>query len=221
MTHDDPLRKLPPEDASSEEIEILEVVGVDETGAPVDGAAPSDDVEVVFEEADEGADENEESAAPAADAAFVRERLIRLQADFENFKKRVDRERHDHLRHATGDLVTRLLPILDNFERAMASARGEGGVEPFLEGVGLIQRQLIEELRREGLRPMDALGAPFDPEIHEAVATDTDAAAPDHTVTHVFQRGYYFHDRVLRPALVRVRLDVAERTEDVGEGDEA
>jgi molecular chaperone GrpE len=219
MSHDDPLRKIPPEDEGGEEIEILEVVGLDEDGVPVEDTASSDDVEVVFEDG-EGPPEDVRIVASGEELA-LRERLIRLQADFENFKKRVDRERYDHLRYATGELVARLLSVLDNFERAMAAARVDRGVEPFLEGVGLIQRQLIEELKREGLRPMDALGSTFDPEIHEAVATDTDAAAPEHTVTHVFQRGYYFHDRVLRPALVRVRLGGSEEVGDADGGGEA
>lgn len=223
MTHDDPLRKLPPEDAAAEEIEILEVVGVDESGAPVDAPASEDDVEVVFEEAESDAGAEGGVEADDGEAAALRERLIRLQADFENYKKRVDRERYDHVRHATGDLVGRLLPVLDNFERAMAAARMDGDVAPFLQGVGLIQRQLLDELRREGLISMDALGKTFDPEIHEAVATEAGdgAEAPDHTVTHVFQRGYYFHDRVLRPALVRVRLDGSGGSEEPAGVDEA
>lgn len=218
MTHDDPLRKIPPKDAAAEEIEILEVVGVDENGAPVDAPASEDDVEVVFEEAESDAGTGRGAGSGEDDQAALRERLVRLQADFENFRKRTDRERYDHVRHATGDLVSRLLPVLDNFERAMAAARTDGDAAPFLEGVGLIQRQLLEELRREGLRPMDALGTTFDPEIHEAVATEADdgTQAPDHTVTHVFQRGYFFHDRVLRPALVRVRLDGSGGPEEPG-----
>ena len=76
-----------------------------------------------------------------------------------------------------------------------------------IEGVTLIQRQLLAELEAEGLRGMGNVGEVFDPERHEAVATDPDSPCPPHTVTHVFQRGYFFHDRVLRPAMVRVRVD--------------
>jgi molecular chaperone GrpE len=210
MAADDPLRKIPPEPDPSDDIEILEVVGLDEDGAPVVSEedadeAGADDVEVVFEDAaPEGG-----LPAPASppEDAVLRERILRLQADFDNFKKRIERERLDHLRHATGDLVTRLLPVLDNFERAVASAR-PGGSDPVLHGVLLIHKQFLDELKKEGLRPMDGVGEPFDPTLHEAVATDPDAAAAPNTVTHVFQRGYFFHDRVLRPALVRVSVDV-------------
>src|SRR5262249_52045779 len=140
----------------------------------------------------------------------LRERLLRLQADFENFKKRTERERVDHLRHVTAGLLVRLLPVLDNFDRAIASARSLSGADPMVNGIILVQRQLLDELRTEGLRPMESLGARFDPSVHDAVATDPDPRVPAHTVTQVFQRGYYLHDRVLRPALVRVRVDAAD-----------
>jgi molecular chaperone GrpE (heat shock protein) len=195
---------MPPEPDPRDDIEILEVVGLDEDGVPLETAEDEDDVEVVFEE----------PAAPRRPASVVedpalRERFVRLQADFENFKKRIDRERGDYFRHATGDLVGRLLPVLDNFERALAAARtrSSAGFDPLTEGVVLIQRQLLEELSREGLRPMEAVGSAFDPQMHEAVATDPGSAAPPGTVTAVLQRGYFFHDRVLRAALVRVSVD--------------
>jgi molecular chaperone GrpE len=79
-----------------------------------------------------------------------------------------------------------------------------------IEGLALIQRQLAAELEAEGLRPMESVGELFDPERHEAVATDPEAPVPPHTVTQVFQRGYFLHDRVLRPAMVRVRVDESE-----------
>jgi len=144
---------------------------------------------------------------PVEDPA-LKERFLRLQADFENYKKRIERERSDYFRHATSGLVARLLPVLDNFERAIAAARGraDAGGDALTEGVALIQRQLLDELAREGLHPMDPVGAPFDPELHEAVATDPASDAPSHTVTAVLQRGWFFHDRVLRAALVRVSV---------------
>jgi len=203
--------RLPADPGSAEDIEILEVVGVDENGAPLAGADP-DDVEVVFEEADSA----EETASPRGDLspsvenADLRERLLRLQADFENFKKRIDRERFDHFRYSTFDLVGRILPVLDNFERAMTAARPGTSGDALIEGVALIQRQLLAELEAEGLRGMESVGELFDPERHEAVATDPDSPLPPHTVTHVFQRGYFLHDRVLRPAMVRVRVEESE-----------
>jgi molecular chaperone GrpE len=209
-----PGRPLPSDADPMDDIEILEVVGVDENGAPVvdDDAQAAEDVEVVFEDAP--APEAPEARPESADAADERrellERLLRLQADFENFKKRIERERLDHLRHATSDLLGRLLPVLDNFERAIAAFRPGGSADAVIEGIGLIHRQLLSELEREGLRGMESFGQPFDPVLHEAVATDPDAPMPPHTVTHVFQRGYFLHDRLLRPAMVRVRVDACE-----------
>ena len=211
MSNDSSKPRLPADVESAEDIEILEVVGLDEDGAPIDASDP-DDVEVLFDEA-EAVETPDPSGAPDAgtgEATELRERLMRLQADFENFKKRMERERFDHFRYATVALVGRILPVLDNFERAMSAARPGESSNALVEGVALIQRQLLAELEAEGLRSMDSVGELFDPELHDAVATDPDSPLPAHTVTHVFQRGYFLHDRVLRPALVRVRVDTSE-----------
>jgi molecular chaperone GrpE len=203
-------RGLPPDADNTEDIEILEVVGVDEDGTPIETVDP-DDIEVVFDDAPGDADD-----APAAPSGVtieeiqLRDRLMRLQADFENFKKRIDRERIDHFRYATAELVVRILPVLDNFERAMAAARPGTSADALLEGLVLVKRQLVAELEVEGLRPMDSVGEAFNPERHEAVATDPDSPMPPHTVTQEFARGYFFHDRVLRPAMVRVSVDPAD-----------
>lgn len=211
MPQDDTGRRLRDDAESAEDIEILEVVGVDEDGVPIETVDP-DDIELVFDEQSAAADAPpaERPAPPSAEDRELRERLVRLQADFENFKKRIDRERLDHFRYATAELIGRVLPVLDNFDRAMAAARPGAPTEALLEGMLLIQRQLITTLAAEGLRPMESVGETFDPERHEAVATDPDSPMPPHTVTHVFQRGYFLHDRVLRPAMVRVRVDESE-----------
>ena len=166
-----------------------------------------DDVEVLFEDGVPESVEEERAPAPSVEEAQLRDRLIRLQADFENFKKRIDRERIDHFRYATAELVGRILPVLDNFERAMAAARPGTSGNALVEGIMLVQRQLITELEAEGLKAMDCVGETFDPELHEAVATDTGSPMAPHAVTEVFQRGYFLHDRVLRPAMVRVRVE--------------
>ena len=196
---------------SAEDLEILEIVGLDENGIPLADTDP-DDVEVVFDESGSSGEPRTSQAglSPSVGDVDLRERLLRLQADFENFKKRIDRERVDHVRYATFGLVGRILPVLDNFERAMAGARPGEASDALIEGVALIQRQLVSELAAEGLRAMDSVGEPFDPEQHEAVATDLDSPLPPHTVTHVFRKGYFLNHRVLRPAMVRVRIDPSE-----------
>jgi molecular chaperone GrpE len=211
MTHHKTGRPLPSDPDDSADIEILEVVGLDEDGTPIASPDP-DDVEVVFEDsvpAAEPAAREERPDAPVEDPK-LRERLLRLQADFENFKKRTERERVDHFRYATFELVARILPVLDNLERAMAAAGPSAARDALVTGVALIHRQLITELEVEGLRPMESVGELFDPVRHEAVATDPDSPMPPHTVTEVFRRGYFLHDRVLRPAMVRVRVDASE-----------
>ena len=119
----------------------------------------------------------------------------------------MERERIEHRLRATESLLARLLPVLDNFERALAARAGEDGLR---SGVQMIYRQLFDELRREGLRPVEALGQTFDPAVHEAVATTTDSGLPPHTVVGELQRGYFFGDRLLRPSLVRVQTDDGE-----------
>lgn len=198
------------EPTQPDDVEILEIVGMsDEAPAPAAG----DDAAGLSESAAEG---------PSADAATreAEERLLRLRADFENFRKRIERERAEHSRYATAALVERLLPVLDNLERALASVRPGASADSLAEGVALTQRQLVEELRREGLTPVEALGRPFDPEVHEAVAAAPSGGAAPNTVVEEFQRGYYFGDRLLRPALVRVAVG-AVGAADRGESGEA
>ena len=185
-----------------DEIEILEVVGLDEETP----AAEEVEVEVEFDDDGGLIPEPPRAAAAAAAGADAdqRERYLRLYADFENLKKRVERERVEHRLRATESLLGRLLPVLDNFERALAAKAGEDGLR---SGVQMIYRQLFDELRREGLRPVEALGQAFDPTVHEAVATTSDSGLPAHTVVGELQRGYFFGDRLLRPSLVRVQTD--------------
>ncbi len=189
----------------NEEIEILEVEGLAE---PVE-EGERDEVVVDFEEPSAPPPRVEERREDPAG----RERLLRLQADFENLRKRIEREQAEFRTIATIRLVTELLPVLDNLERALASERLEGESTAFRAGVELIQRQLVDALRKEGLRPVDALGQAFDPEIHEAVAVTTAPGLPENTVIEEIQRGYFLQERLLRPALVRVSVGGEARDE--------
>ncbi len=180
-------------DSGEDDIEILEIVGLDEDG------------EVISFE-DDPASEPSSASEPAESVSEERERLLRLQADFENLKKRSAKEAADHRRYAALAMVDRLLPIIDNFERAMEMAPARDGDNAFRQGVELIYRQLMEELKKEGLTPVDAVGCTFDPNLHEAVETGCSDDHPPHTVTKEFLKGYRFQDRLLRPAMVRVNL---------------
>ena len=127
----------------------------------------------------------------------------RSQADFTNYRRRAEQEREEYVRYAEGGIIRDLLPILDDFERALQSTPAELKQLPWVEGVTLIERKMRALLESHGLTPIDALGKEFDPHQHEAVMRDDDAG--DHlVVTGELQRGDRRHDRVLRPTMVRV-----------------
>jgi molecular chaperone GrpE len=126
------------------------------------------------------------------------------QADFENYQKRAARDREQERRYAQSPLALALLPALDNLERALAAARQAGDNGPLAQGVALVQSQLLDALRRNGVTPIEAQGQPFDPNRHEAVMQQPSATQPPGTVLQALQQGFQLHDRVLRPASVIV-----------------
>jgi molecular chaperone GrpE len=138
-----------------------------------------------------------------SELADLRDRSIRTLADFENYRRRAERERDDLKRYAVGEALRELLPVVDNLQRALAAG---GSVDDLKTGVELTLRQFTELLRQRGIAEVQALGAPFDPAVHEAVATVPDASVAVPTVIDELQRGYTLHGRLLRPALVRVAM---------------
>ena len=133
----------------------------------------------------------------------MKDRVMRTLADFENYRKRVDREKQDYFKYALADTIRDLLPVLDNFDRALDHA--EQG-DDFHKGVLLIYKQLFDVLKRHGVTVIEESGVHFDPNIHEAVVREENAEVPSHTVVAVLQKGYFLHDRLLRPALVKVAV---------------
>lgn len=131
------------------------------------------------------------------------ERLQRKQAELENFRKRLQREKEDFLQHATADLVRALLPALDAFDRALKH-RDANIPEDFYQGMDLIYRQLLEVLGRAGLSPVETAGKLFDPHFHQAVETVQVPGARDQEIVEELQRGYRLKHRLLRPAIVKV-----------------
>lgn len=136
------------------------------------------------------------------------DRLLRLAAEFENYKKRTRREWELHEKQANAGLVKGLLHVLDDFSRAL-EASGEAG-EQFRAGIRLINASLTDILARNGLSEIDAAGKPFDPQVHEAVGELESGDIPPGHVAEVLQRGYMFHDQVLRPARVLVAKGTGE-----------
>ncbi|MBN2305285.1 MAG: nucleotide exchange factor GrpE [Anaerolineae bacterium] len=129
--------------------------------------------------------------------------LQRERATFQNYKKRIEREREDQRQAITGGLLLKLLPTLDDFHRAMAAVPADQR-DQWFEGVALIQRKLERFLEDAGVTEIEAEGQPFDPKFHEAISVDADSEAESGTITQVLQRGYKHGERVLRPAMVRV-----------------
>lgn len=224
---------VPPDAFDADDVEILEVVGVEDDA--VDSVSPSEAAEPIgdseefllgFDDDDDpdslgvapppGATVDLDDEQPAGvegdpGAESDRRQLLRLRADYDNLRKRIGRERDEFELHANAALVGRLLPVLDNLERAMAAGVNTDQTDVLREGLVMIHGQLTEELRREGLRAIVSVGQPFDPQLHDAVATDPDSDRPANEILEEFQRGYLFHDRVLRHAMVRVSTNGFEQ----------
>jgi molecular chaperone GrpE len=131
----------------------------------------------------------------------LQDRLLRTAADFDNYRKRVDRERRDLAEQTAGEAIKDLLPIIDNLERALQAAAED---DPLRKGVELIHKQMLEMLRKRGVTPIEALGADFDPNVHEAVTHEESDQHREGEVMEELQRGYKVGERLLRPAMVKV-----------------
>jgi len=140
-----------------------------------------------------------------ADLDELRQTLQRRQADFENYRKRVEKERFEDSKRATGRVIETLIPIIDGFEHALAAHR-EAEYENYRKGFELIHKQLLDNLAKLGAERVEPLGKPFDPHLHQAVDRVETSEHADGTILQVFQPGYVFHGRVLRPAMVRVAV---------------
>lgn len=134
------------------------------------------------------------------------ERLLRLQADFDNFRKRALKDRQEAVHYGHQNLFKDLLSVVDNLDRAIEHAResGGGGLESFLQGVELVRRELMAVFEKHHVTEIDALGRPFDPALHEAMAQVESGEAPPNTVIDVLQKGFQLRDRLVRPARVIV-----------------
>ena len=150
-----------------------------------------------------------EAEAKAREAAEAHDRYLRTLAEFDNYRKRVLREREEWRRQAQAELLREILPVVDNFHRALAADPGGSGDQGFRSGVELIHRDFLKALERIGVRPFSAAGELFDPARHEAVARVERGDVADQTVVEEALRGYLFHDRVLRPAQVVVSVEPA------------
>jgi len=142
-------------------------------------------------------------AALKAERDALQDRLLRTAAEFDNYRKRIDRERREQSDAAASSLLSEVLPVVDNLERALQSPSGPEAAG-FRAGVELILRQLLDLLRKRGVTPIEALGADFDPRFHQAVSQEASDAHRDGEVMEEMQRGYMLGERLLRPAMVKV-----------------
>jgi molecular chaperone GrpE len=133
----------------------------------------------------------------------LQDRLLRTAAEFDNYRKRMERERGEFAAYASGEVLLDLLPIIDNFERALQAPAG-GDPEALRKGVELIHKQMLEVLRKRGVKPIEALGTMFDPNFHQAVIQESSADHREGEVIQELQRGYMLGERLLRPAMVKV-----------------
>jgi molecular chaperone GrpE len=141
----------------------------------------------------------------ATDLEDLRQTLRRRQADFDNYKKRIEKERAEDSKRTTARLIEALIPVIDGFEQALAAHR-EAEYENYRRGFELIYKQLLDNISKLGVERIDPTGKPFDPHLHQAMDRTETTEHEDGTVLQVFQPSYVFHGRVLRPAMVRVAV---------------
>jgi molecular chaperone GrpE len=153
----------------------------------------------------DSAKENAEMAKLMADLDELRQSMLRSQADFANYRKRIEKERFEDSKRATARVIEGLIPVIDGFEHALAAHR-EAEYENYRKGFELIYKQLLDNITKLGAERIDPVGKPFDPHLHQAMDRTETTEERDGTILQVFQPGYVFHGRVLRPAMVRVAV---------------
>jgi molecular chaperone GrpE len=153
----------------------------------------------------------------------IYDRLLRKHADFENYRKRIEKDKREFRQYVLAEFLSELLPILDNFERALSHS-DEQPDSQYRRGVELIYRQLRDLMERKGLKEIEIQDQPFDPNFHEAIARELRNDLPENTILEQLQKGYLFHNKLLRPAMVKVSYraeSLEESTPDVAEQPEA
>jgi molecular chaperone GrpE len=176
-----------------------EPIGIDAELAAGDPAAEA----AVDPPSATAADQDSEFAALQRERDEIYDRLLRKTAEFDNYRKRIDKERRDQIEWAAADVLGEVLNVLDDFERAL-SVDAPPEAQAYRAGVELIHRQLGEILRKRGATPFDTLGADFDPHLHQAVAYEETPGAREGEIIGELRKGYKLGERLLRPALVRV-----------------
>ncbi|UUZ85479.1 nucleotide exchange factor GrpE [Paenibacillus sp. P26] len=174
-----------------------------ETGATYTNEAP--------EAADQAAESSEAGQVAGAElekhkqlAEENYQRYLRAQADFDNYRRRTMKEKEEFAKYASQKLIEQMLPVVDNFERALATSKDSKDYDALAKGIDMIFRQLDQVLAAEGLKPMESVGTPFNPEFHQAIMQVESEEHEEGIVVEEVQKGYMLKDKVLRPAMVKV-----------------
>nr|WP_325190342.1 nucleotide exchange factor GrpE [uncultured Selenomonas sp.] len=184
--------------------EMQERAEQEETAQSVEEEVAQNDAEPSADTDDEAEEEHEENPVAVLEAELKEksDRILRLQADFENFRRRTAKEKEELTAVITQNMLTDLLPLLDNFERAMMVEQTD--IEAFQKGVEMIFSQLREVMEKHGLEKIEAEGQVFDPNLHQAVMRVENPDVEDGMITQVLQQGYRAKGRVIRPSMVQV-----------------
>ena len=225
---------LSPDDSDGEEIVIVGPDGEEtpiSAGAPVQAAAPqaaaappAPTPAAPAVDTAAAAAQAEKIAALEAERDDLRNRMMRSAADLENYRKRTLREKDEMRKYGIDRVVLELLPVLDNLDRALEHADKSEDSTTIVDGVRMVQRQFVTALEKHGVKGFDSRGEAFDPQLHEAIQQVETTDHPNGTVMDEYQRGYYLHDRLIRPAMVVVARNSAPApppAEDASEGAEA
>ncbi len=179
----------------------------DDDTSTIEVQDPGQTLEAVLEEEEQSAiaKAGEKLRSVQKDLEDLKDRHLRKLAEFENMRKRAEREKGEYFRSALGNFLIDLFPISDSFDRALAHAPADALQTDFGQGVAMIRRQFNELFKKYGVAEVDT-SAPFDPNVHEAVATEPAPGVPKDTILEVLRRGYFLNDKLLRPALVKVAI---------------
>ncbi|MFB4330748.1 nucleotide exchange factor GrpE [Paenibacillus sp. CR_12] len=200
--HKDAVQDTVTEETIEETLENTPNTG--ESGSPEEAVNPEQEIPVT-ESADEAAG-SAELEKLQAELREQQQRTLRVQADFDNFRRRTQKEKEDLGKYASSKLITELLPVIDNFERALQASEENPEFESFSKGVSMIFRQLESVLATEGLSAMKSVGEPFNPEYHQAIMQVESDEYEEGIVVEEVQKGYMLKDKVLRPAMVKVSM---------------
>ncbi len=205
MTEDQDTIKTPKPDGESPEQDIEQAAQSEAETLDASTADASEETSTSDEQAP--AAESQSDSALEQEIADLKNQLLRVHADFDNYRRRTRQEREDLQRFATKSVITDLLGVVDNFERALSSLPSDDAMSDVRKGVEMVHRQLLTVLEKYGVQAMDAVGQPFDPTLHEAVMQEpaADGQEPG-TVVQELQKGYTMHGKVLRPAMVKVTV---------------